>query len=38
MTYLDFEKEYIEDRPTEPYSENESAFDWANLTHFIGER
>ena len=23
MTYLDFEKEYIKDRPTEPYLENE---------------
>ena len=22
------------DRPTEPYSENESAFDWANLTRY----
>lgn len=28
MTYLDFEKEYIKDRPTEPYSENEDASDW----------
>ena len=34
MTYLDFEKEYIKDRPTEPYSENENASDWANLTRY----
>lgn len=25
MTYLDFEKEYIKDRPTEPYLEQASA-------------
>ena len=29
MSYLDFEKEYIKDRPIEPYSEN-----WANLTRY----
>ena len=34
MTYLDFEKEYIKDRPIEPYSENEDASDWANLTRY----
>ena len=34
MSYLDFEKEYIKDRPIEPYSENEDAFDWANLTRY----
>ncbi len=34
MTYLDFEKEYIKDRPTEPYSDNEDACDWANITHY----
>jgi hypothetical protein len=34
MTYLDFEKEYIKDRPTEPYSENEDASNWANLTRY----
>ena len=34
MRYLDFEKEYIKDRPTEPYSENEDASSWANLTHY----
>lgn len=32
MTYIDFEKEYIKNRPTEPYSENEDASNWANLT------
>lgn len=35
MTYLDFEKEYIKDRPIEPYSENEDASDWANLTRYV---
>lgn len=34
MTYLDFEKEYIKDRPTEPYSDNEDASDWANIAHY----
>ena len=34
MTYLDFEKEYIKDRPIEPYSENEDASYWANLTRY----
>ena len=34
MTYMNFEKEYIKDRPTEPYSENEDASDWANLTRY----
>lgn len=34
MTYMDFEKEYIKDRPTEPYSENEDASDWANIAHY----
>lgn len=34
MTYLDFEKEYIKDRPIEPYSENEDASNWANLTRY----
>ncbi len=34
MTYLDFEKEYIKDRPIEPYSENEDSSDWANLTRY----
>lgn len=34
MSYLDFEKEYIKDRPIEPYSENENASDWANLTRY----
>lgn len=34
MTYIDFEKEYIKNRPTEPYSENEDASNWANLTYY----
>ena len=34
MTYIDFEKEYIKDRPIEPYSENEGASDWAKLTSY----
>lgn len=34
MTYLDFEKEYIKDRPTEPYSDNEDASNWANIAHY----
>lgn len=34
MTYLDFEKEYIKYRPTEPCLENEDASDWANLTRY----
>ena len=34
MTYIDFEKEYIKDRPIEPYSENGDASDWANLTRY----
>ena len=34
MTYMDFEKEYIKDRPIEPYSENEDASDWANLSRY----
>ena len=34
MTYLDFEKEYIKDRPIEPYSDNEDASDWANIAHY----
>ena len=34
MTYMDFEKEYIKDRPVEPYSDNEDASDWANIAHY----
>ena len=34
MRYLDFEKEYIKDRPTEPYSENEDASSWANIVYY----
>ena len=34
MTYLEFEKEYIKNRPTEPYLDNEDASDWANIAHY----
>lgn len=34
MDYLEFEKEYNEGRPTEPYSDNEDASDWANIAHY----
>ena len=34
MSYLDVDKEYIEDRPIEAYAENEDASDWANLARY----
>lgn len=34
MTYLDFEKEYLKDRPIEPYCANENPGDWAELAKY----
>lgn len=33
----ELEKDYYADRPTEPYSDDDSPNDWANIAHYAEE-
>lgn len=37
MTKEELEKDYYADRPTEPYSDDDSPNDWANIAHYAEE-
>lgn len=37
MTDEELEKDYYADRPTEPYSDDDSPNDWANIAHYAEE-
>ena len=37
MTKEELEKVYYADRPTEPYSDDDSPNDWANIAHYAEE-
>lgn len=37
MTKEELEKDYYADRPTEPYSDDNSPNDWANIAHYAEE-
>lgn len=37
MTKDELEKDYYADRPTEPYSDDDSPNDWANIAHYAEE-
>ncbi len=37
MTKEELEREYYAHRPTEPYSEDDSPNDWANIVHYAEE-
>ena len=37
MTEEELEKEYYANRPIEPYSEDTSSNDWANIAHYAEE-
>lgn len=37
MTKEELEKDYYADRPIEPYSDDDSPNDWANIAHYAEE-
>jgi hypothetical protein len=37
MSKEELEKDYYADRPTEPYSDDDSPNDWANIAHYAEE-
>ena len=37
MTKEELEKDYYADRPTEPYCDDDSPNDWANIAHYAEE-
>ncbi|MBR7080697.1 MAG: hypothetical protein IKI40_09290 [Treponema sp.] len=37
MTEEELEKDYYADRPIEPYSDDDSPNDWANVAHYAEE-
>ena len=37
MTKEELEKDYYASRPTEPYSDDDSPNDWANIAHYAEE-
>ncbi len=37
MNKEELEKDYYADRPTEPYSDDDSPNDWANIAHYAEE-